>query len=385
MAEPIGSVAVLTPVGRGAVATVRWCGPADVLDEAARGLFRAASGQSLTAQPLHRIVFGQWGTVAAENVVVCRTAEEELEVHCHGGVAAVRLIVGDLVAAGGREVSWQVQQSQRTSGLEAELQMALSRTSTRRTVEFLLEQLTGGLLASARGWRRLSRGDDERRQAAEAIAEMLRWECFGRHLAEPWRIVLTGRPNVGKSSLINALLGYQRAIVFDQPGTTRDVVTGETAFEGWPVVLADTAGLRETDEQLEAVGVARAREAVAGADLVLVLIDVSQPATPADLELLAGHPDAVIVAHKSDLPDRWGEFRPAGALPVSSVTGEGVQELQRRLMVRLIPQTPQPGAAIPVTGRQVRLLTAMLTALRQPTADAWLAALEAFWSGGEFA
>lgn len=385
MTEPIGSVAVLTPLGRGAVATVRWCGPADFVDEAARPLFRAASGQSLSAQPLHRIVYGQWGTAATEDVVVCRTAEDELEIHCHGGVAAVRRIAGDLVAAGAREISWYVQQTERTSGLEAELQTALSRASTRRTAEILLEQLTEGLLARARSWRTLNWTDDDRRRAAEAIDEMLRCESFGRHLVEPWRIVLTGRPNVGKSSLINTLLGYQRAIVFDQPGTTRDVVTGETAFEGWPVVLADTAGLRETDEQLEAVGVARARKAAAGADLVLVLIDVSQSATPEDYALLAGHPEAVIVAHKTDLPDRWGAPWPAGAQPVSSVTGAGVTELQRHLIARLIPETPPPGAALPVTARQAGLLRVMSTALRQPTADAWSAAIEALWSGWEIA
>ena len=82
--------------------------------------------------------------------------------------------------------------------------------------------------------------------AAARIREWLAWEDFGLHLTRPWNVVLAGRPNVGKSSLINALLGYTRSIVFDQPGTTRDVVTAATAIDGWPIELSDTAGLRES-------------------------------------------------------------------------------------------------------------------------------------------
>lgn len=328
MSEPAGTVAILTPIGRGAVATVRWRGPVALIDESVPPLFQAANGQPLANQPVNRIVYGRWGSVAPEDVVSCRTAEDELEIHCHGGIAAVRRITGDLVAAGGREVPWSAQQTKRTSGLAAELQTALARASTLRTAELLLQQLTGGLLAAARSWQTLRWTENDRRQAADSITEILRWESFGLHLAEPWRIVLTGRPNVGKSSLINSLLGYQRAIVFDQPGTTRDVVIGETAFEGWPVILADTAGLRETDEQLEAAGVARARQAAQTADLILVLIDISQPPLPDDLALVAAHPRAIVVAHKCDLPDCWGAERPSAALPASSITGAGVENLQ---------------------------------------------------------
>ncbi len=85
---------------------------------------------------------------------------------------------------------------------------------------------------------------------------VLRWTDLGTHLATPWRVVLAGAPNVGKSSLINALLGYGRAIVFDQPGTTRDVVTADAAIEGWPITLADTAGLHDASDATESAGIA---------------------------------------------------------------------------------------------------------------------------------
>ena len=199
--------------------------------------------------------------------------------------------------------------------------------------------------------------------ALSQLDALFAWADFGLHLTRPWSVVLTGRPNVGKSSLINRLLGYERAIVFDQPGTTRDVVTGETALDGWPVLLADTAGLREGAEELEAAGMALARQRLATADLRVVLIDLGEPPTPEDERLLAEWPDAMVVAHKCDRPDRWLSRVPAGARRVSSRTGEGVDELQRLIVERLVPRVPPPGTAIPISARHVELLRAARAAL----------------------
>jgi tRNA modification GTPase len=188
------------------------------------------------------------------------------------------------------------------------------------------------------------------------LDRLLHWSDFGLHLSKPWSIVLTGRPNVGKSSLINGLLGYQRAIVFDQPGTTRDIVTGETAFEGWPVVLADTAGLRSHAPELEAAGIALARERLRVADLKLVLLDLSQSPTAEDFELLSEYPEGLVVAHKCDLADRWGDQLPHGVFRVSSVTGEGMAALQQQLVSRLVPKIPPKETPIPLTQPQVEML-----------------------------
>jgi tRNA modification GTPase len=195
------------------------------------------------------------------------------------------------------------------------------------------------------------------------LEELLRWADFGVHLAEPWNVVLTGRPNVGKSSLINALLGYQRAIVFDQPGTTRDVVTAETAFEGWPLLLADTAGLRETCEELEAAGIAMTRDRLEGADARLILVDLSQPPTPDDLQLIASWPGELVIGHKCDLGDQWQDQLPCDAIRASSVTGEGLELIQQRLVRRIVPEVPVAGTAVPVSRRQVRLLKSALDLL----------------------
>src|SRR5262249_26206167 len=135
------------------------------------------------------------------------------------------------------------------------------------------------------------------------LDKLLALAPVGLHLAQPWRLVVAGPPNVGKSSLVNALVGFERAIVFDQPGTTRDVVTALTAFSGLPVELCDTAGLRNTDDSLEAAGVARAQEQAAAADLVLLVLDVSQPWMADQRELVDTWPRAIVVLNKADLVD----------------------------------------------------------------------------------
>lgn len=360
------TAAVLTPVGRGAVATIRVVGDLSQLDDVAVPLFRAANGRSLSQQELRRIAFGRWGHEDAEEIVVSRLSDETLELHCHGGDAAVRRIVNDLQRVGCAVASWQSQMAARGKSLNAECLEALSRATTWRTAEILLEQ-SNGLLREA--FQNLAHHDSPTPQSeifTESLAKLdalLAWADFGLHLTRPWSVVLTGRPNVGKSSLINRLLGYERAIVFDQPGTTRDVVTGETAFDGWPVLLADTAGLRDATEELEVAGIALARERLAISDLSVVLIDLGEPPIDDDERLLAEWPDAIVVAHKCDLPDRWLSHRPAGSLRVSSSTGEGIDELQRRLVERLVPRVPPQGTAIPISGRQVELLKKARAAL----------------------
>ena len=124
---------------------------------------------------------------------------------------------------------------------------------------------------------------------------------LGRHLTRPWQVVIAGAPNVGKSSLANALAGYQRAVVSEIPGTTRDLVTTEIALEGWPVELIDTAGLREPGEDLESQGIERALTAAGSADVCLWVLDSSaQPEWPAP-------PSANMrfVINKVDLPAAW--------------------------------------------------------------------------------
>jgi tRNA modification GTPase len=354
-------VARMTPRGRGAVATIRVHGDHTLLDRLAVPMFRPVNGQRLGDQEFGRLVFGSWGYESAENIVICRLDAATLEIHCHGGDLAVERILRDWKGVGAAVVSWNELFAGTVDRLEAELQECLSRTVTWRTAEFVLSQTNGRLRSAYEALVDVQWTPAERERTEASITGLLNWATFGEHLVEPWRVVLTGPPNVGKSSLINALLGYQRSIVFDEPGTTRDVVTAETAFDGWPVQLVDTAGLRAASEALEAEGIARAREQLAQADLVLELIDVSDPGSMVGLR--SNDASSLVIAHKCDLPDRCGDLLPPHALRVSSFTGYGIAELQRELVKRLVPDVPPLDAPIPLTRRQTNLLKGALEAL----------------------
>ena len=177
---------------------------------------------------------------------------------------------------GCQSLTWQewLHRSVTSIRFEAAAQIALADAVTVRTAAILLDQFNGALSADIRSVLAAIAAADWS-QAAKAIDDLLGRRDLGLHLTKPWRVVLAGPPNVGKSSLINALAGYDRAIVSPVPGTTRDVVTVTTAIDGWPVQLADTAGLREGHDELESAGVELARATLASADLVVLVQDVT--------------------------------------------------------------------------------------------------------------
>lgn len=365
--------ALFTPHGRGAVATIQLCGNVTLLDDPPPSLFAAANGKPLATQPLDRVIFGRWGagdeSHPAEEVVVCRKATDTVEIHCHGGDAAAARILADLEHRGCAIVSAIDFVSRETSTLDAECLDALSRAVTLRTAAILLDQQQGTLRTAFEKLRaKLLRAEtlDSRLSTLDCpdLHELLRWTNFGLHLTQPWRVVLAGRPNVGKSSLINALVGYERSIVFDEPGTTRDVVTAETALDGWPIQFVDTAGLRDTDgNELESAGIELARRQLEDADLRLIVFDVSQPPTSVDEQLLSDWPDAIAVANKCDLPNAWGDRFPAFATRVSALQGTGLEELRKLISGLLVLDRPYPGAAVPITSRQARLLCHVAVAM----------------------
>jgi len=171
-------------------------------------------------------------------------------------------------------------------------------------------------------------------------------------------VALAGSPNVGKSRLMNALAGYGRAIVDPTPGTTRDVVTVRIALDGWPIELADTAGLREASDPIEASGVARARIEQAQADLILLVFDSSQPLTEGDHALMRDYPDAIRVANKCDLPTAW-DTETYHALTISAERGDHLERLMTRIVEQLIPNLTPPGAAVPFRADQIDSLKSL--------------------------
>ncbi len=325
----------LTPPGRGAVASVRLiCTTSDqaaALDDA----FTAASGMRPSEAPVDRVLFGSW---RGEDVVLVRTAAAEWEVHCHGGEAAVTRIISEF-------------QTAPPARPESAIDELLLQTRTTKTARLVLAQ-AGGVLRNALSEAVEATTDDVFR---ECLQELLRWQWLVPHLVEPWCVVIAGPPNVGKSSLMNAIAGYERAIVYDQPGTTRDAVRTELVLDGWPFCLIDTAGIRrQTDDPVESLGIAGARNLLDVADLILIAVDHTVGWTDEHEHIVAAASDDTpkgIVCCKCDLPRR-GPEPPDGwtVLRTSAEQGDGLEQLADWITSRLISETPTLSTPLPVAG-----------------------------------
>lgn len=352
MERPTTTVTILTPSGRGAVATVSVRGPQAA--EIVQKCFVAASGKLLIDLPLRRIVFGRWQSAdgPAEELVVSRLADDSVEVHCHGGTAAVEAVVSSLERCGAIRQSPQDWLDQTEPDvIAAEARAALAEAKTERTALILLDQYHGALRRETRAIIEcMDRSDHS--LATQKLNRLCQLSSVGQHLTTPWRVAIVGPPNVGKSSLVNALVGYSRSIVFDQPGTTRDVIRAETAFDGWPVELIDTAGLRETSDAIESAGVERAEQVMASADLCLQISD-SPLLTGDDFE--AEPRRCIAVLNKIDLLSATQTVDWPGP-KVSATTGQGLPELTRAIVQSLAGNAPAPGDGVPFTSAQIGLI-----------------------------
>jgi len=322
---------ILTAPGPGAIGVMQVIGPEAFAAVAAR--FRTIQGGGLRRGPSRMPRFGRMGHGKGDEVVVLIVNPSEIEIHAHGGPVALDSVLDDLRAEGVAVESPEA---------KSEFDRLLARAATLRVVDVLLDQSDG---AFDREMARLGtlKVDDRR----GAVHSLLRLAEFGLRLDRGWSVVLVGRPNVGKSRLLNTIAGFDRAIVSPIEGTTRDVVTARIAIDGWPVDLSDTAGIRESPQAVEASGITLANEARARADLVVVVLDRSCPMTRDDHELIASFPDALLVANKSDVRASWFE-REVGALAISAATHEGLAQLLATISTRIVPSPPPPGTVVPV-------------------------------------
>jgi len=334
---------LLTAEGPGAIAVIKIWGKDAVL--VADRAFRPAKGTSLANTPPGRLRFGRAGEGLGDEVVAVVINREplEVEIQSHAGEAA-RLVLRALSNFGARVVSPEIRLA-KESRYDALVMKALVQAPTMRVASILHEQRSEIVRAELESL--IEEIDSGFSSCSERLDSLIRRSEIGKRLIVGWKVVLTGRPNVGKSRLLNALAGYDRAIVAPEAGTTRDVVTVRTVIDGWPVELADTAGLRRPESDLEASGIDLAQRQLATADLVLVILDRSEILTPDDRSALAQYPLALLVANKCDLPASWNA-ETEGAIDVSAATGEGIDRLIRAISSRIVPEPPLPSSVIPI-------------------------------------
>lgn len=332
-----------------------------VLDEVRYGLWQGASDEQgrerMAAESVVLVGFNAAGSDATAHRFFGPLEGDAWEVQCHGGAAAAQRILDDMAASGATVVP--AEQWQRECGLDRlgqEAIQALAAATTVRTAAMALDQVRGAMrefvhdcLAKLQHASEASLSHVHRE-----IAGVMRYANVGKHLSEPWRVVLAGAPNVGKSSLINALVGYRRSITLDQPGTTRDVLEAHAVIDGWPLLLHDTAGLRnDPAEEIEREGIRRTQASVENADLVLWVHDArdrftSSVSTSEDVEPVAFIP----IVNKSDLNPEARHSLPPDAVTTSALTGEGIESLRQRIIATLVPDIPPAGAPLPTSKRQ---------------------------------
>ncbi len=341
-------ISLLTPPGKAALATIAIAGPRAW--ETVRELFHPRSASALAERPeAGQFWLGRLGDVVSEEAVLAVRSIEPmfLELHVHGGYEVTRYLLELFAARELVPVSWQAMlQSCESDPIRGMAANILAHATTTRTAAIALDQYQGAFSAFLRQTEALIAAGEFTR-ARQMVGECLRYADVGRHLTTPWRVVIAGAPNVGKSSLVNALAGYQRSVVSPTPGTTRDVVTAQLAIDGWPVEVVDTAGLRVGGEALEELGIDQARAAVAESDLVIWLVDAAtDPVWPDDTLQTLRH--LHIVVNKIDLPARWEFDEATKPLPPSPPPRSGEGGAGQPLPPSPPPRSGEGGAGQPL-------------------------------------
>lgn len=369
-------VAVSTPPGRGGIGIVRLSGPHALA--IAQSLIEVRGALEHARARLAAVPDAETKRKIDEAVVTyfarphSYTGEDLVEIAPHGSPVVLEMLVRQAVRGGARmarpgEFTERAFLAGRLDLTQAEAVRDLIEAQTLYQARIAAEQMGGALSKRVQPAKEklvelialLEAGidfaeDDVEVMPGDAIVQQIdaiaddlgelgRSFEYGRMVHQGLRLAIVGRPNVGKSSLFNRLLERERAIVTAAPGTTRDVVTERLSLGGIPVELVDTAGLRETMDEAEAIGVRKAREVLAEADIVLVVLDASVPLREDERKLIATLEGrrALVVRNKCDLPD-WNatdvsrldaaeEVPAVRGLRASALTGTGIAELREAL------------------------------------------------------
>jgi tRNA modification GTPase len=384
--------AISTPPGEGAIALIRVSGTNAI--QAADKIFRGKERPS--GLPSHVQRFGE--ILSAENQLIDQvvlsvhrapasyTGEDLVEISCHGGTLVSAKILEACLHAGARparpgEFTERAFLNGKMDLTQAEAVIDLIRARTDLALRSAAEQLEGRLGDEIRKIREeliallahinasidfpeedIQPDEDEALRGRldsirDEIALLLATADQGRLLREGLRVVIYGATNAGKSSLLNRLLGYDRAIVSDTHGTTRDTIEETLNLDGMPIRLLDTAGLRASESELERAGIERTQKSLQLADLRLHIADRNAP-KPAHFNPQqvsesngeTGDSNEIVVLNKSDLPEN-GEWSDFGALRISCVTGDGMPQLKEEILARVRRQNLRPESAIAINTR----------------------------------
>ena len=379
-------VALSTPRGRGALAVIRLSGPDAIAIAQRMGLNevedRKATLTTLT-RPKDREVLDQV-LLTCFRAPHSLTGEDVVEISCHGSPAVVRGIIDTTlelgaVLAGPGEFTLRALSNGKINLAQAEAIRDLIAAQTDAAVKQASRQLNGELSVALGPFKeklieaivvlesalefveddlpavRVQEIEQELTAVSAGVEKLARTFAAGRLLQEGIKVTITGRPNVGKSSLFNSLIERERAIVTDIPGTTRDTLSEAIDLEGIPVILTDTAGLRETTDGIETLGMERTRRAMGDSDLVLVVLDGSTELGPSDHDLLTQTENTrrLVVRNKSDLP---GFAASSGCINVSARTGEGLTALRSAILASLHNNGVEDGSLLITNARHYDLL-----------------------------
>jgi tRNA modification GTPase len=364
-------VAVSTPVGQGGIGIVRLSGSQSI--PLADRIFRKKKKGSLSNLKSHSLTYGHiidpgnQGIIDEVLVSVMRapnsyTKEAIVEINCHGGMISVKKILELLLDQGARlaepgEFTKRAFLNGRIGLTEAEAVLDLINAKTDESMKIALDQLKGELSKKLSVIRdtimqtcvfaeaHIDFPEDEietdttgqmlarLKDAKQETEKLLKTYQEARFFREGLAVAISGRPNVGKSSLLNAFLEKDRAIVTEIPGTTRDQIEEFININGLPIRIIDTAGIRHSDETVELEGIRRSLDAIESADCIIAVFDGSEPLNNEDRELLnlIKGKNALIAVNKSDLPQEIsfdGVVNANECIHISALTGEGLEELK---------------------------------------------------------
>lgn len=403
--------AISTPPGHGGIGIVRLTGSNAV--KIADRIFLSPKKKKLKNTPTHRILFGHAINPKNKEVIdevlvsVMKapntyTREDIVEINCHGGAVPLRRILELLLKGGARlaepgEFTQRAFLNGRMDLAQAEAVLDMVNALTVQSQKTAIKQLSGSLSGKIEAIREkiieltafveayidFPEEDiepltlrDMKKMAAKiqrSLTKLIDSARYGLILREGLKTAIVGRPNVGKSSLLNALLDEERAIVTDMPGTTRDVIEDYLNIDGIPVKIMDTAGIRTARNIAEKEGVRRSLKSMKEADLVILVLDGSEPLHSTDNELIAksGSQNTIVVINKSDLKQKVVLKKGQEKSPVklSAKKGTGLNRLKKRIAEAAMGGHAVYGSDIVTNTRHVDALERALSAINSFTAE----------------